>query len=97
MVIQKITKKVTFPSRLDMTPWVEQHPSFRCCEYDLHAVIQHCGSYDSKFAHYVACIHTAPGWYHFNDEKVTKATQDRIEAMEPYVLVYVAEQPTADF
>jgi ubiquitin C-terminal hydrolase len=59
--------------------------------------MQHCGHLDSKFNHHIAPITPARGWHYFNNELVTKATKASLEAMESYVLVYVAEQPTAHF
>jgi ubiquitin C-terminal hydrolase len=95
MVLRKRTKTVPFPLDPDMRSWTDKEPSLRCRESELHHVIQHCGNFDSEFNHYIACTYAARGWYHFDDETVKTATKASIEAMEPYVLVYVGRQPTA--
>jgi ubiquitin C-terminal hydrolase len=94
--IRKNTTRVEFPESLDMTPWAEESPSVGCCNYELHAVLQHIGGFGRDRNHYVACVLTARGWYHFNDAVVSarlqKSDWDSLHAMNPYALVYVQRQ-----
>jgi ubiquitin C-terminal hydrolase len=96
IVIRKNTTRVEFPESLDMSPWVENSPSVGDCTYQLHAVLQHLGSYGERFNHYVACVLTARGWYHFNDAVVSARiaipVRDTLHEMNPYALVYVQQQ-----
>jgi ubiquitin C-terminal hydrolase len=95
-VVKKNDTPVQFDDYLDMSPWVEDLPSVGTCKYELHAVLQHLGRYGGKHNHYVSCVRTATGWYHFNDATVyardSTPNSDSLHRMTPYALVYVQSQ-----
>jgi ubiquitin C-terminal hydrolase len=89
---QKDHRHVKFGLSLDMSPWVDRIKRAGCCNYDLHAVIQHNGTYDGERNHYIAGVRTGEYWHRFNDHTVTRQTPAEIQNMEAYCLVYVQRQ-----
>ncbi|XP_054627080.1 ubiquitin carboxyl-terminal hydrolase 47 isoform X2 [Dunckerocampus dactyliophorus] len=73
----KLNDRMTFPEELDMSPFIdvedESLPTF-----ELFSVMVHSGS--AAGGHYYACIKsfTDGQWYSFNDQHVSKITQEDI-------------------
>lgn len=88
--LDKIETLVTFPTRLDLTPWL-RHPPEQA-EYELYAAVNHSGSL--AFGHYTAYGRVGDGetsarqWYHFNDSTVTRVQESEIVSKAAYILFY---------
>jgi ubiquitin C-terminal hydrolase len=87
----KIDTQVDFPLReLNLSPYVSRLATPPPL-YDLHSVVVHHGS-GLKVGHYTAYGYNDKrgGWAHFNDARVTPATEDEVAACQAYMLFYHA-------
>lgn len=88
LVNKKISTFISFPSELDMTPFMSKITNgsndFR---YSLYAVINHVGSLDA--GHYTAYVrHQKDVWVKCDDHIITTATQKQVLDSEGYVLYF---------
>ncbi|TFK76330.1 cysteine proteinase [Pluteus cervinus] len=84
MARKKVKHIVTFPSVLDMSPYVGPDDARSAADprqkeqiiYELRGILLHKGS-TAYYGHYEAQIYDSvmDSWYQFNDETVTKVTQ----------------------
>lgn len=78
-VNKKISTFISFPSELDMTPFMAQRIDDRSgdCRYSLYAVINHIGSLD--IGHYTAYVrHHKDVWVKCDDHIITLATLKQV-------------------
>lgn len=77
---KKISTFISFPSELDMTPFMAQRIDGRIngdCRYSLYAVINHIGSFDT--GHYTAYIrHHKDVWVKCDDDVITMASLKQV-------------------
>lgn len=94
--VEKITKKLSFPSILDIPDDVldsSVNLNAKQKKYKLHAVVYHEG-YSAEEGHYTSIVYNqaAGSWIHFDDSKVeaTQAPDQEVpdEFYSPYLLVY---------
>ncbi|XP_052869673.1 ubiquitin carboxyl-terminal hydrolase nonstop isoform X2 [Anopheles cruzii] len=88
LIDKKISTFISFPSELDMTPFMSQKKSdtadFR---YSLYAVINHVGTLDA--GHYTAYVrHQKDIWVKCDDHIITTATLKQVLDSEGYLLFY---------
>lgn len=88
--VHKINTFVRFPMDLDLSPWVCGLPSKHNTQYKLYAVVNHSGSL--SFGHYTSHCKVGEGserqWYHFNDSRVSSASESDVVSGEAYILFY---------
>eukprot|EP00930_Biecheleria_cincta_P074345 TRINITY_DN61554_c0_g1_i1.p1 TRINITY_DN61554_c0_g1~~TRINITY_DN61554_c0_g1_i1.p1 ORF type:complete len:686 (+),score=136.92 TRINITY_DN61554_c0_g1_i1:42-2099(+) len=88
--VHKINTFVRFPMDLDLSPWVCGISSKQSAQYKLYAVVNHSGSL--SFGHYTSHCSVGEGserqWYHFNDSKVSSASESDVVSGEAYILFY---------
>lgn len=85
-VNKKISTFISFPSELDMTPFMAQRIDDRSgdCRYSLYAVINHIGSLD--IGHYTAYVrHHKDVWVKCDDHIITLATLKQVLDSEGWV------------
>lgn len=88
LVDKKISTFISFPSELNMTPFMSKNSEtvgdFR---YSLYAVINHIGSLDA--GHYTAYVrHQKDMWVKCDDHIITTATLKQVLDSEGYMLFY---------
>ncbi|XP_051197591.1 uncharacterized protein [Lolium perenne] len=87
--ISKIQEMVKYELELDLKPFMssaDTNPQ----KYDLYGVVEHLG--ESSKGHYVCYIRSSEtDWYHFNDEKVMKLSEDKVLDSKAYLLFYVKQ------
>ncbi|XP_058128701.1 ubiquitin carboxyl-terminal hydrolase nonstop isoform X2 [Anopheles ziemanni] len=88
LIDKKISTFISFPSELDMTPFMSQKnrdtADFR---YSLYAVINHVGTLDA--GHYTAYVrHQKDIWVKCDDHIITTATLKQVLDSEGYLLFY---------
>ncbi|XP_061599210.1 ubiquitin carboxyl-terminal hydrolase 47 isoform X4 [Cololabis saira] len=73
----KLNDRMTFPEELDMSPFIDVEDE-SLLTFELFSVMVHSGS--AAGGHYYACIKSFSDgqWYSFNDQHVSKITQDDI-------------------
>ncbi|XP_069759702.1 ubiquitin carboxyl-terminal hydrolase 47 isoform X4 [Narcine bancroftii] len=73
----KLNDRMTFPAELDMSPFIDLEEEGGWI-YELFSVMVHSGS--AAGGHYYACIKSFSDgqWYSFNDQHVSRITQDDI-------------------
>ncbi|XP_039298414.1 ubiquitin carboxyl-terminal hydrolase 33-like isoform X4 [Nilaparvata lugens] len=84
------TQQVSFPfTELDMTPYVHSECQSEGKTYDLMATICHKGE-SPHSGHYIcyAFKDKEKIWFEYDDERVTKVTDDKVASCEAYLLVY---------
>ncbi|XP_062206099.1 ubiquitin carboxyl-terminal hydrolase 19-like [Phragmites australis] len=87
--IYKIWNKVECPLELDINPFVS--PSDDTSQkYDLYGVVEHLGQYGK--GHYVCYIRSSEAdWYKFNDDKVSRFSEDDVLNGNAYILFYAKQ------
>lgn len=88
LINKKISTFISFPSELDMTPFMSQkkdnHGDYR---YSLYAVVNHVGTLDK--GHYTAYVrHQKDIWVKCDDDIITTATIKQVLDSEGYLLFY---------
>ncbi|XP_039298544.1 ubiquitin carboxyl-terminal hydrolase 20-like [Nilaparvata lugens] len=86
----KNTQQVSFPiTELDMTPYVHSDCQSEVKTYDLMATICHKGD-SLNSGHYIcyALNDAEKNWIEYDDERVTKVTDDKVASCEAYLLFY---------
>uniref|UniRef100_A0ACD5TMG4 Uncharacterized protein n=1 Tax=Avena sativa TaxID=4498 RepID=A0ACD5TMG4_AVESA len=85
----KIQEMVKYQLELDLSPFMSSADTDPQ-NYDLYGVVEHLGN--SSKGHYVCSIRSSEtDWYHFNDEKVTKLSEDGVLDSKAYLLFYVKQ------
>ena len=79
---------VIFPlQNLDISKYVVEENSRKDCLYDLCAISQHYGSLSS--GHYTAFCLNGDEWYNFDDEKVSKISNEKnVVSKGAYILIF---------
>ena len=71
----KLNDRFEFPPSIDMRDFIDEPEEGVSYVYNLHGVLVHCG--ESNVGHYFAYLkpHPQGGWFKFDDEKVTPASE----------------------
>ncbi|KAM5264094.1 ubiquitin carboxyl-terminal hydrolase 17-like protein 6 [Ctenodactylus gundi] len=84
---EKIAKRVLYPERLDVQPFMSQQDSGPLV-YTLYAVLVHAG-FSCNSGHYFCYIKAANGqWYKMDDAKVTACDVTSVLRQDAYLLFY---------
>ncbi|KAL9226776.1 hypothetical protein vseg_002547 [Gypsophila vaccaria] len=85
----KINKKVTFPERLDLCPYMSEERD-GTDKFELYAVVVHVDMLNASFfGHYICYTKCFRGdWYWIDDCKVTKVELDEVLSQGAYMLLY---------
>ena len=84
----KISKDVTYPSKLNVGPYMSNAQKDRQQWYELYAVLVHSG-YSCQSGHYYAYAKVANGqWYCFNDSSVYQVSSNQVLNQQAYLLFY---------
>lgn len=84
----KLNKKVTFPAKLDLTPYMSATDGTD--QYDLYAVVVHLDMLNASFfGHYICYIKSRRGhWLKIDDCKVMFVDKEEVHAQGAYMLLY---------
>uniref|UniRef100_J3MGF1 USP domain-containing protein n=3 Tax=Oryza brachyantha TaxID=4533 RepID=J3MGF1_ORYBR len=84
----KLNKRVTFPMKLDLTPYMSSTDGSD--QYDLYAVVVHLDMLNASFfGHYICYIKNYRGrWYKIDDCKVMAVDEEEVHAQGAYMLLY---------
>ncbi|KAE8786849.1 Ubiquitin carboxyl-terminal hydrolase 19 [Hordeum vulgare] len=89
----KLNKKVTFPTTLDLTPYMSTTDGTD--QYDLYAVVVHLDMLNASFfGHYICYIkHHRGCWLKIDDCKVMAVDEEEVHAQGAYMLLYSRRTP----
>uniref|UniRef100_A0ACD5YSC7 Uncharacterized protein n=1 Tax=Avena sativa TaxID=4498 RepID=A0ACD5YSC7_AVESA len=88
--IEKIDKRVAYPSELDLKPFHSNPDNEQELKYDLYGVVEHSGL--PNYGHYVCAIRSSPSsWHLMNDSHVESITETSALHQEAYILFYVRQ------
>ncbi|CAM0909054.1 unnamed protein product [Alopecurus aequalis] len=84
----KLNKKVTFPTKLDLTPYMSTTDGTD--QYNLYAVVVHLDMLNASFfGHYICYIKSRRGhWLKIDDCKVMFVDEEEVHAQGAYMLLY---------
>ncbi|KAF7001215.1 hypothetical protein CFC21_105251 [Triticum aestivum] len=84
----KLNKKVTFPTKLDLTPYMSTTDGTD--QYDLYAVVVHLDMLNASFfGHYICYIkHYRGRWLKLDDCKGNVVEEEEVHAQGAYMLLY---------
>ena len=84
----KINKDVTYPSKLNIGPYMSNAHKEKQQWYELYAVLVHSG-FSCQSGHYYAYAKAANGqWYCFNDSSVYQVSSNQALNQQAYLLFY---------
>lgn len=84
----KINKDVTYPSKLNIGPYMSSSSKEKPQWYELYAVLVHSG-FSCQSGHYYAYAKAANGqWYCFNDSSVYQVSANQALNQQAYLLFY---------
>ena len=84
----KINKDVTYPSKLNIGPYMSGLQKDKQQWYELYAVLVHSG-FSCQSGHYYAYAKAANGqWYCFNDSSVSQVSSNHALNQQAYLLFY---------
>ncbi|GAV83112.1 UCH domain-containing protein [Cephalotus follicularis] len=87
---QKIVKKVSFGSTLDMRPFVSGSDEGDL-KYTLYGVLVHYG-WSTRSGHYSCFVRTSSGmWYSLDDNRVGQVSERTVLEQKAYMLFYVRD------
>ncbi|KAF3329635.1 ubiquitin carboxyl-terminal hydrolase 18-like protein [Carex littledalei] len=91
----KLNKKITFPMRLDLTPYTSAGIGVGSDWYDLYAVVVHLDMLNASFfGHYICYIKDHQDrWYRVDDCKVVVVEPEEVLAQGAYMLLYTRVNP----
>ncbi|KAJ4758160.1 Ubiquitin carboxyl-terminal hydrolase 19 [Rhynchospora pubera] len=89
----KLNKRITFPTRLDLTPYTSAGIGRDL--YDLYAVVVHLDMLNASFfGHYICYIKDHLGrWFRVDDCKVALVEPEEVHAQGAYMLLYTRVAP----
>lgn len=86
----RLNKKVRFPLRLELDPYMSRANRSKPPAYELVSVLVHQGKSCSS-GHYIAFVKNNNNWYRCSDGDVQKVSQSMVLSQTAYVLVYEVE------
>lgn len=95
----KINRRVSFPSKLDIGPWLSDAEGQGVTSYSLYALCVHQDLRGSTASgHYVAYVKdSSDRWYLIDDETVRSRTWAAVQEVHPSLLFYMADQLVLPF
>uniref|UniRef100_A0A7S2YG47 Ubiquitin carboxyl-terminal hydrolase n=1 Tax=Entomoneis paludosa TaxID=265537 RepID=A0A7S2YG47_9STRA len=83
----RLSKKVKFPTRLDISDYMSNMNQSQPPEYELVAVLVHQGQ-SCEAGHYVAFVKSEGEWFCCNDKQVTPVPFEKVMRQQAYILMY---------
>ncbi|CAL5056221.1 unnamed protein product [Urochloa decumbens] len=89
--LQKIDKKVDFPTTLNLKPFVSDSEGTDL-KYSLYGVLVHAG-WNTQSGHYYCFVRTSSGlWHNLDDNKVRQVREADVLRQKAYMLFYVCDK-----
>ncbi|KAG2179456.1 hypothetical protein INT44_006302 [Umbelopsis vinacea] len=90
--MDKVSKHIEFPERLDLSPYMSQDTRKTAQPYHLYGVLVHMGG-GCHSGHYYAYVKNANGkWYCMDDDDVRPVSIQTVMRERAYMLFYTQEQ-----
>ena len=88
--LTRLSKKVQFPTHLEITDYMSNLNQSRPPSYELVAVLVHQGQ-SCEAGHYVAFVKSEGEWFCCNDREVHRVPVEKVMNQQAYILMYEVE------